>query len=67
MVRTSRLAARLFPLLTRTKWKNLYFAEQTQVTRSRQKYMSCCVATMATNVKKDVEQPYLSGRFITVP
>jgi hypothetical protein len=24
----------------------------------RQKYMSCCVATMATNVKKDVEQPY---------
>jgi hypothetical protein len=24
MVRTSRLAARLFPLLTRTKWKKLY-------------------------------------------
>jgi hypothetical protein len=39
---------------------NFQISQNKQVTRSRQKYMSCCVATMATNVKKDVEQPYMA-------
>jgi hypothetical protein len=33
-------------------------AQKVLLVADRKQHMSCCVATMATNVKKDVEQPY---------